>query len=212
MELTAHGQTVDLRWDDDTDHISRRIAEAGDFYERGLLEDAYERAPEGLVVDAGAHIGNHVLWFAGIMGRRVEAFEPHPTSFVQLCNNLNRNGLLSLVIAHRKALGAHAGRCTVTEPVMEHNSGSRCVVYGSGDTAVVALDDLFLDVAVLKVDVEGSAVPVLRGALGTIERCHPLLYIETGEDRYQVEALLSECGYQHQGQMCATPVHIYEAA
>lgn len=211
MILAAHGKTVDIAWANKGDHIARRIIEAEDFYERAMLEDCYHRAPPGLIVDAGAHIGNHTLWFAGVMGRRVLAFEPSAGSFEQLVANVETNLLMSRVHACRAALGARAGVCEVVEGSPD-NSGSRRVAYGSGDVPVVALDDmdeLPEPVAVLKIDVEGAAMAVLAGARATLEHFRPVVYVECDYD--QAAKALEDLSYDYYGWLGATPVHIFEA-
>lgn len=212
MILAAHGKTVDITWASESDHISRRIAEAEDFYERPMLEDCFHRAPPGLVVDAGAHIGNHTLWFAGVMGRRVLAFEPSSDSFEQLMANVEANLLMSRVHACRAALGAKAGVCEVQEG-SPGNSGARSVAYGTGDVPVVALDELDElpePVAVVKIDVEGEAMAVLQGARRTLEHFRPLVYVESGYD--EAAGVLADLDYDYLGWLGATPVHIFEAA
>lgn len=208
--LTAHGRSVEIEWDSDDDHISKRITESGDFYERALLDDCYERALPGMVVDAGAHIGNHTLWFAGIMGREVTAFEPNGATFSRLGLNIGRNKLWGQVRAHKAALGAERGNCEVLEG-SPGNTGSAQVAYGRGSVPVVTLDSLNLMPAVVKIDVEGTAMPVLVGAVETLSRCMPLLYVETGADQEAVDSMLTGLGYFHQGWFGATPVHCYEA-
>lgn len=210
MRLQAHDREVDIDWPDDADHIPRRITETGDFYERTLLEDAWDRAPRGLVVDAGAHIGNHTLWFAGIMGLQVRAFEPSPSSYAALVANVNANALWHLVACHLAALGPATGKGSLR--ATDGNSGATRVAFdGAGDVDVLALDDLGLDVAVLKVDVEGQGMAVLTGCLATLERCRPLCYVETDGDE-RIGALFDELRYTHLGWMGATPTHVYEAA
>jgi FkbM family methyltransferase len=210
--LAAHGKTVDIAWADRRDHISQRILETEDFYERAMLEDCYDRAPPGLVVDAGAHIGNHTLWFAGVMGRRVLAFEPSADSYEQLMVNVETNLLMSRVHAFRAAVGASAGVCEVLEG-SPHNTGSRRVAYGSGGVPVVALDELDElpePVAVIKIDVEGQALAVLHGARRTLEHFRPVVYVESDYD--EAAGLLEDLSYDYHGWLGATPVHIFEAA
>lgn len=210
MKLEAHGRTVDITWDDDSDHIPRRIIETQDFYERGLLEDAWDRAPAGSVVDCGAHIGNHTLFFAGIMGRDVLAFEPNPASYRRLEANVMANGLGHRVRTVRAAVGPVGGWGTLLGSEADNTGGCR-VAFRPGDVAVVALDDYRLqDVAVLKVDVEGQAMAALTGALATLERCRPLVYVETDGDE-RIAELFDELRYTHVGWMGATPTHIWEA-
>lgn len=49
-----------------------------------------------------------------------------------------------------------------------------------GSIAARTLDDLVADspVGMIKIDVEGGELRVLRGASLTLERCHPILFIE----------------------------------
>lgn len=211
MKLHAHGRCVEIGWGDGTDHIPRQIVGKQDFYERALLDDAYDRAPEGLIVDAGAHIGNHTLFFAGVMGRQVVAIEPDPGNWVDLMANVGRNGLWPLVTAHRQALGPWVGKGSLRQ-AMEGNTGSTRVAFDdAGEVEVVTLDSLHLNPAVLKIDVEGQAMAVLSGAVQTLERCRPLVYVETDDDP-RVSELLERLGYRHIGWMGATPTHIWEPA
>lgn len=209
MRLEAHGRSVDIAWDDDSDHIARRITETNDFYERALLEDAWDRAPAGSVVDCGAHIGNHTLWFAGVMGRNVLAFEPNPASYRRLESNVMDNGLGWKVRSVRAAVGPVGGWGSLRESPPD-NTGACRVAFTPGDVAVVALDDYRLEgVAVLKVDVEGQAMAALSGAVATIERCRPVVYVETDGDG-RIDEMFTQMRYSHIGWLGATPTHIYE--
>jgi FkbM family methyltransferase len=58
------------------------------------------------------------------------------------------------------------------------------------------LDELNLDPAFVKIDVEGAELGVLEGLRETIERCHPVLMIERSERIGQVVELLGADGYE----------------
>jgi FkbM family methyltransferase len=64
-----------------------------------------ERLSEG-VVDAGAHLGNHTVYFALVSDAIVHAFEPNPVTARYLRGNVERNGLDGQVFVYEKALGA----------------------------------------------------------------------------------------------------------
>ena len=56
----------------------------------------------------------------------------------------------------------------------------------------------------MKIDVEGSHVPLLRGARQTIERCRPRIWIELRPDTEEYEtgaALLAEYGYREREKL-----------
>ncbi len=56
------------------DHIPQVVSQEGTFYEVELLERIKELiAPSGHVLDVGANIGNHTLYFAGVLRRQVTA-------------------------------------------------------------------------------------------------------------------------------------------
>lgn len=65
----------------------------------------------------------------------------------------------------------------------------------------------------IKIDVEGMEVDVLRGAIGTIERCSPKLLVEaaTAQALQDVEAVLRPLGYRKIKVYNETPTYLFEA-
>lgn len=215
MILTAHGHTIDLDPGDTEDLIARRVAAHEDFYERRLLEDAYHRAPSGTVVDVGAHVGNHTLWFAGVMRRHVVAVEPYPPSVERLRGNIAANLLNGRVHVVEAACGATPGYCRVVEPDPDNTGTATAIVDENGLIPVVTVDQVAEEpVALIKIDVEGQALAVLAGAVTTLSRTRPLLYIEAAEtsDRRRIDRWLERRGYRRFARFCSTPTYGYEAA
>lgn len=213
VNLSAHRRSVVMNVDPE-DHIGRVISKSGRFYERDLLEDAYTRllvGNPGVVVDVGAHIGNHTLWFTRVCGREVVAIEPNPTSVATLNSHLRLNRAWDQTEVYQVALGAEDGNGNYV-PGPAGNSGmGRVEVAEEGSIAVVTLDSvlevgLLADparrVALIKIDVEGSAIDVLRGATRTLELDRPLLYIEGELD--ELQAHLGE-SWKCFGQFGRTP-------
>ena len=147
----------------------------------------------GLVVEVGSNMGVHTIPVALELqrqGRRMIAFEPQPVIFQQLCANLALNALMN-VVALPYACGAEAGSVSFSVPNYRElgNFGATEMVSSSlslqnssamHHVACFTLDSFIAqdDVALIKVDVEGFELAVLQGALVTIERSHPLLYVE----------------------------------
>jgi FkbM family methyltransferase len=160
----------------------------------------------GLVVDIGANMGAHTVPLAmelARQGRTMLALEPQPVIFQQLCANLAVNGLMN-VLALPYACGSEPRVVTFSAPDYrrEGNFGGVSMSAQGGISAVVTapchtLDELVQQtpVALVKIDVEGFELEVLKGAKSTIARCHPALYVEN--DRVEKSAALIQWLMDH---------------
>ena len=140
--------------------------------------------PGMLVVEAGANLGALTLALSSLVGNEgaVIAFEPQRLMFHLLCANLALNSI-SNVFAYQKAVGSEAGDILVPQldPDSEANFGG--LPLGSWDSGeqvpLVSLDGMrFPRLDLLKADVEGMEEAVLAGAVETIARHRPMLYLE----------------------------------
>ena len=54
------------------DHLFKVISRRGSFYEKDLLKAVRDVHEDGRAIfDVGANIGNHTVFFAGVMGQQV---------------------------------------------------------------------------------------------------------------------------------------------
>jgi FkbM family methyltransferase len=186
-----------------SDVVQRQILRAGQFYEARQLADIRGLiAPGAVVVDAGANIGNHSLYFTLVCGAAlVHAFEPMRVTAGILQRNIELNGLKDRVIVHNVALGRARGTAQLLR-YPAHNIGAAAVDAGQpGRYPVETLDSFALDrVDFLKMDVEGSFVAALEGAAETLARCRPPVWIELRERHNEIEAgtaALAKLGYRY---------------
>lgn len=142
---------------------------------------------DGVFVDVGAYFG----WYSLVVARerpraRVLALEPVPASFARLEENRRANGI-SRVTALRLALGAAESTAEMALPPAANGGSAHLAAPAEGGARervrVSTLDRVVADerlprVDVVKVDVEGAEVEVLRGARRTLERFRPLLLVE----------------------------------
>ena len=158
---------------DDT-HLSRWIEQQHrlDADDQTILSKVCDLIPAGgVVVDAGASLGDHAARYATKAGL-VHAFEPQPESFECLRQNCAGLG----VRMYRCGLSDHEGEMTISK----HTNVGASPIAANGDTPikVITLDSLGLAPSLIKMDVEGHEVKALRGALLTILRCRPIMVIE----------------------------------
>lgn len=154
--------------------------------------------PGQIVLDVGANIGTHTVFFARHMQGRglVYAFEPQRLPFQNLCANLALNAL-SNVRAFQAGVGAASSsiRLPVLDPARSLNFGGFALQdHPSGEAVeVIRIDDLQLPgCSLIKVDVEGMEAAVLAGARETIRRYRPALFVEnnsTERSREVIEAV-----------------------
>lgn len=184
-----------------TDFIQKRILATRSFYELPQLMDVLAHlGPQSVVVDAGANIGNHSVFFGLICGvDRVHAFEPMRVAFANLVRNLDLNGLAN-VTAHNKAVGASDGHADLLRYTAQNTGGTMLDLDQPGRYPVTTIDALALDrLDLLKIDVEGAQHAVLDGAADTLARCRPLVWLELRPQKDEFEsgkAHMERLGYR----------------
>jgi FkbM family methyltransferase len=153
------------------------------------------------ILDIGAYIGNHTVYFAKICGAaEVESFEPVRSSFRALERNAKLNNVNAKL--HNFGLGAAAGEARVN--LVETNAGGSALQhFAGGGVRVAPLDSLDLaPFRAMKIDVEGMAVEVLQGARRTIETHWPSIVVEAFPHEFEaVNELLVSLGYRKIGQV-----------
>jgi len=159
--------------------------------------------PGAMVLDVGAHIGTHTLAFAKAVGPKghVIAFEPQRWPYAYLSANVVLNSLAN-VTTMRAAVGDEAG--TIHVPILDPNTPQN---YGAldlnpldkhgDDVDIITIDGLELPGCnLIKIDVEGMEFNVLDGAADTVERYHPVLFVEHKKPDPGVIAWIKNRGYQ----------------
>jgi FkbM family methyltransferase len=154
-------------------------------------------------VEVGANIGCHTLPIAKALTlhrRRLMAVEPQPVIFQQLCANLSLNHVRNV---HAVPKACAPQRSTLYFSRQDYDQAGNFGAVrlreraGDADEKVEALplDELLddrWDVGLLKIDVEGMESAVLNGAMRTVARCRPVIYLEndqTDRSRRLIEQL-----------------------
>jgi FkbM family methyltransferase len=140
--------------------------------------------PGDVVLDIGANIGTHTIFFSRRVADQgvVVAFEPQRLVFQNLCANVALNALTN-VIAKQQGVGRRAEtiRLPVINPLQDVNFGALPMRDDpNGEPVeVIRIDDLPIGRCnLIKIDVEGMECDVLEGARESIGKHRPILFVE----------------------------------
>lgn len=156
------------------------------------------------VIDVGANIGTHTIPLANFVGPSgfVIAFEPQPRLFNMLATNATLNSLENVCL-HRNAVGAEKSVITMQTLPPSDTFFNFGAVPLTGDKAsenveCVTIDDLRLEnCSLIKADAEGMESDIIAGAVETIEKYKPILYVENnGNDSEKISNALDEINYR----------------
>ncbi|HEY0710850.1 MAG TPA: FkbM family methyltransferase [Polyangia bacterium] len=180
-------------------------------------EALYGLANAGMcVIDVGTNVGETVLNFSKRVGAAgvVHGFEVVPSTYERCRRNLDLNGI-SNVVLNNVGLAHQKGRFPIEKPSVRNSGGDRLgtVEMGgelTGETVeVTTLDDYVAAkhisrIDLIKVDVEGFETNVLRGAMVTLSKFRPALFVEVsdgslrrqGSSGSELIAFLTAQGYE----------------
>ena len=176
-----------------------------------LLTGSYEREQSSLflkhirpgqqVLDIGAAVGYYTLLAARLVGPggSVVAFEPHPENLRYLRRHVHQNGLpnvriFNVAVADQDGTARFGGG--------SGSGTSRLQEEGEFEVVVRRLDGLAethaLAPQLLKIDVEGAELDVLRGSAELIRECRPTIFLSTHGPTHHAACclLLESWGYE----------------
>jgi len=206
------------------DHILDQMRRTGSFYELDLLRaiETELAGRAGICLDIGANIGNHTLFFAGVVGRRTIAFEPVAGNLDVLTRLVAMNGGIGeMVTVAACALSDEPGQLLMAT-LNPENPGMFRVTdkMSEGAETVEAMTlDAYLQtnglentcIASIKIDVEGQELQVLAGATETLASGDCILSIEIASRAIyrRILAMLTPFGFEPIDVFCATPTVLF---
>ncbi len=204
------------------DYILSLITHSKTFYENDLLLHLAVNGPQGgLFIDVGANIGNHSIFFGKFLAEHVVCIEPFHDLQPILKKNMDSNGITNYSIFHC-GVGSKACYGEVIMPanaknnmgmaqlVLKNENDENAIPVKTLDLIVRELDSN-LPIQLIKVDVEGMELDVLRGAQFILQNHRPQLIIEaqTQTKKHEIDLFLGQYGYESIGQFCYTPTFHY---
>lgn len=177
------------------DLIEQTIIAKKTFFEQAELKivKPYIK-PNAVVVDIGANIGNHLIFFGVCCNTsRIIGFEPNQTIFPILQKNIILNNLSEKVQLYQNALGSKRGKGRFSNdfPTSHQSYTNKSINEDNcGEIEIVPLSSILNQkIDFIKIDVEGMEVEVLKGAKPLIKLHKPLMFIETGQINKVMEEL-----------------------
>lgn len=203
------------------DEIMESHYRKGELSEPHMLDWMQRNLPRGGVwIDAGANVGNHALPFA-LWADKVLAFEPmevnHDLLKINAANFYHGDRIECLQLG----VGADYASASAKLGGTGHNCQWELTVAERSDPPqgiqVVPIDSQVMDtdqVRVIKMDVEGMEEAALEGAMRTIRRCKPELFIEIWDEPVlkRIATMLGELGYVLTERYNAAPTFHFSAS
>lgn len=168
--------------------------------------------PQDVVIEVGANVGVHTVPLA-LRAGAVIAIEPQRLVYQVLCANVALAGLQNVHCIQAVARSSTQGITAV--PLLDVDTpqsfGSLSLLHqipgASEQVTNITVDSLQAPCSFLKIDCEGMEYEVLHGAIDTLRRHRPFVYLEYAENRVWIRTLLLSLGYtcyRHQPWMSPT--------
>jgi FkbM family methyltransferase len=153
----------------------------------------------GTVIDVGANIGATTIPLAATFPQRnFHCFEPHPAVYQRLAENVRLNAADNIE-THNLAVAAESGVLDFFAQDESDNMGLSSLTLNDDierhhviKVKVTALDEIFrnrtVPVALIKIDVQGLELSVLRGALQILTRDKPYVVFEYEDMNFKTDA------------------------
>lgn len=166
------------------DALGQALINKGDF-EPHFYNVAKNIIKEGdICLDCGANLGYHTVTMAKIVGPkgRVVSFEPLRVIYQQLNGNVFMNDLRN-VIAINAAVGDERKMVQMDYIDVDNPNGvniGATKIGVNGDVVEMVLIDNVIQsgVSFVKIDVQGSEVALLNGAMEMIKNSRPVMFVE----------------------------------
>lgn len=151
-----------------------------------------------IVFDVGTNIGETLLNFAKLVPNgQVHGFEPDKLNYERCCENLSMNSFTNIQL-NNVGLGAEAGQYFIKIDTPSNRGGNKIskefIENNTQVVNIVTLDQYAIDkkltkIDLIKIDVEGYELHVLKGAVEIIKKAKPIFFIELDDNN------LSEQGH-----------------
>jgi FkbM family methyltransferase len=179
--------------------VGRSLELYGEYCERAIVVFDQILATGNVVIDVGANIGSHTLFFAKKVGPAgcVLAFEPHRLAYQTLCGNMAINSITN-VHCWNAAVGDRRSEICVPRVDHEREIDLTSIEIGGSEgdrVPVIELDGMNLPRCnLVRIASPGMECAVLNGAANLLKRLKPIVHICSQLDSAREAKLLERLG------------------
>ncbi len=214
MKFNFRKKSFEIIGISEDDYIINIIKSTKSFYEKYLLEYMLlifnnTESKNSLSIDVGANIGNHSIFFQKFLTEYLISVEPNPKILPILIQNLQKN--ISNYNIIDSAVSDFEGSASIVLPEnATNNAGMAKVVLGENNNIkVTTIDNIVstwqknfskpFNLKLIKIDVEGMELSVLKGAIKTINKYKPHIFVEatSSNEGKHLNDFLSNLGYKN---------------
>ena len=182
------------------DLIQKAIVINNNYFDSLILKTIDEYIPDNAnIIDAGANIGNHTLyWAVERNANHIYSFEPLDTTFQTLKRNLELNDLTDKVTLYNVGLYNEEINASIETTDIKNIGHTVFKPNQNGKFSLKTMDsyDFGDKIDLLKIDVEGAEIELLEGAKKTIEKYRPVIVIECFKRMFELKKFMKKHKYK----------------
>ena len=150
------------------------------------------------MLDIGMNIGNHTCFFAA-HGIKVIGFEPNPKIFAIAQENVKINHFEERVKIFPYGISSHSHKATMSKENPRNFGSMRLIEDENASIECKSIDSFEFKekIVLMKIDVEGMELEVLKGAKQSLLKDKPLIYFEANDYAHlpPIKKYLENLGY-----------------
>lgn len=182
----VHGRDASYIANANDTYVGQALIEYGEYGQQEFALLSAITSAGSVIAEIGANMGAHTVRLAkhvGLQGR-VVAFEPQPVMFQALCGTIALNGLMN-VDCFPYALSSETGHLQIPHLDYRQQNNFGGISFerpaeGGLPVPMNRFDDVFVlpRLDMMKIDVEGMELSVLKGAEAMVSKFRPVIYME----------------------------------
>lgn len=192
------------------DFIQNSITKTKNYFEYDNLDYITNKWRQGaigksifnnVVLDIGTNIGNHTLFYLlENKASKVYCFEPVQTTFSILEKNIKINNIEKKVSLSNVGIGQKKGHAIISNYDSHNIGGTTIESDEDGEINIIAIDEITFPskIALVKIDVEGFELNVIKGMINTLNDHKPYITIEIRDKNFhEIHSMLKSIGYTY---------------